>query len=153
MGAGRGLVTVRRVEDWKPGDPLPPPGTVVGDISLHAPGVKFGVVVAPDSPIPPVAETIEAAWPRSIAKQKAAETEQYQLKRWGEYPVRGHRKLLREGEQSIILRQVYERRGYIGLAILDIEEDTDERQHRAEYVDADVESRLEALRSRLLAQL
>lgn len=152
-------MTARRVEGWKPGDPLPPPGTIVGDISLHAPGVKFGVVLAPepadrvkritsDDPAiwrPAVTETVEAVWPKSIAEQKAGQTEEHQLKRWGEYLVRGHRELLHPGESSLTLRQVYERQGYIGLAILDIEEDLEDREHRSQYVEADLDDVLDLI--------
>lgn len=89
-------MTARRVEGWKLGDKLPPPGTVVGDVSLHAPGIKFGVVLAPepsdrvrritsDDPAvwrPAVGELASAIWSRDEDKA-AKELERTQVARWG----------------------------------------------------------------------
>jgi hypothetical protein len=74
----------------------PPPGTIVGSPQLHAPGVKFGVVVAPepsertkritsDNPAiwrPAVAELAATVWSRDEDKATKVR-EAAQLERWG----------------------------------------------------------------------
>lgn len=89
-------MTAHRVADWKPGDQLPPPGTVVGDISFHAPGIRFGVVLAPESSDrvrritsddptvwrPAIGELASAIWSRDEDKA-AKELERTQIARWG----------------------------------------------------------------------
>jgi len=64
---------------------------------MHAPGIKFGVVVAPDpsdrvqritskDPTiwrPAIDELVEEVWPRSISEQKRQDTERLQFARWG----------------------------------------------------------------------
>ncbi len=149
-------MTARRVQGWKPGDRLPAPGTIVGDISLHAPGVKFGVVTAPESSPrverissddpavwkPAVQETAEAVWSRG--QQRAiTQLEADQLKRWGSFLVRGHTDLLTQeereaGRESLTLREVYERHTpkSVGLAILDIVEDDEVGQRKAAVLGA-----------------
>jgi hypothetical protein len=67
-----------------------------------------------------------------IRRQK--ETEEAQLARWGDHPLRDP-----DSGKQVTLRQLYERRGYIGLAILDVIDEAEEREHRSQWAAEDAE--------------
>lgn len=123
-------MTAKRVEGWQPGDPLPAPGTIVGDISLHAPGVRFGVVLAPESSdrVKRITSDDPAIWKPAIAEYTGAV--------WSRDEQRAA-KDLEEAQQR--------RYGVTGMAILGIDEDEEAAKRDAEWAAPMIDDDLEAL--------
>jgi hypothetical protein len=112
-------MTAKRV-DWKPGEPLPPPGTIVGDIDLHAPGVRFGVVLAPASSerVDRITSADPAVWKPAVAEAAKA------VYAWDE------RKAAADLERAQLARW-----GTSGISVLGVVEEADDVEHRGQYAD------------------
>lgn len=111
-------MTAKRMEGWQLGDPLPAPGTIVGDITLHAPGVKFGVVLAPEPSdrVRRITSDDPAVWKPALAEYAAAV--------WSRDEAQAA-KNLEEAQQR--------RYGVTGMAILGIDEDEEAAKRDAEW--------------------